>query len=290
LSIRSQIELPELIASARQGACADVTIELGRVDEQLEGAVDVEPAMQAAPGAFQLSVAAGRYLVRDGRRILVDPAPGASERDVRLYLLGTVLAALCHQLRLLPLHATAVEVGGEAAAIAGASGAGKSTLAAQFQARGRPVLADDLCAVQIVAGREPTVWPGLRRIKVWPDSLALAGLAGAVLPRVADDIDKLVLPVAPAAVRPRRLSRIYVLEPRDFGDVEIIRLSGPEAVGAVFHNVHRWPLAVAMGRSTPEFDQLLSLVRQCPVFALRFRHDPSAPFEALDRLEQNWNF
>jgi hypothetical protein len=58
----------------------------------------------------------GRYLVRDGREIIVDPAPDAPDRDVRLFLLGSTLGILCHQRGLLPIHANAIVVGGGAVA------------------------------------------------------------------------------------------------------------------------------------------------------------------------------
>src|SRR5580658_2928398 len=142
LRLRSAVALPELPAIADDGIPPDVTLELGRVPRRLEGAVDVDPAMQATAGRFQLDVPAGRFLVSEGRRILVDPGPGASEADLRPYLLGTVIGALCHQRGLLPLHAAAVLCADGAVAFAGPSGAGKSTLAAQLHALGRTVLAD----------------------------------------------------------------------------------------------------------------------------------------------------
>jgi hypothetical protein len=288
LRIRSSIALPEIPAGPEDGSLDDVTITTGRIAERLEGAVVLDAFMQVSLGAFQFNSPAGRYFVRDGRRIVVDARPGASARDVRLYLLGTVMAALCHQRSLLPLHATSVELGGDAVAFAGGSGAGKSTIAAQFHARGRTVLADDLSPAELGAGRPPMLWPGLQRIKIWTDSLALAGHAGADLPRIADGVDKVSLPVTPAAAHPRRLRQIYVLQPRDSGPVRIDRLSGPEAVAAVFDNVHRWPLAVAMGRAPAEFNQVLTIVANCEIFTLKFRHDPAAPLSAVERIEEIW--
>jgi len=84
----------------------------------------------ARPGQFLFEVAGvARYLVEGGTRVTIDPSPGTSEATVRLFLLNTVLVVLLHQRGdLLPLHASAVDVGGGAVLLTGSSGAGKSTL------------------------------------------------------------------------------------------------------------------------------------------------------------------
>src|SRR5262245_60481220 len=49
----------------------------------------------------------GRFLLRAGREILMDLAPSSNHNEVRAYLLGAVLGALCHQRGITPLHASA---------------------------------------------------------------------------------------------------------------------------------------------------------------------------------------
>ena len=85
--------------------------------------------------------------MRDGNQIVIDAAPDATDRNVRLFLLGSALGALLHQRGLLPLHANAIDLGGGAVAFSGHSGAGKSTIAAWFHDRGHRILADDVCVV-----------------------------------------------------------------------------------------------------------------------------------------------
>ncbi len=266
-----------------------MTIALGALPPRLAGGIAVEPLMQVAADRFLLDAPAGRFAVRGGDLITVDPRPGASARDIRLYLLGTVMTALCHQRSLAPLHAAAIDLGGEAALLAGPSGAGKSTLAAQFQARGRSILADDLCAVDTTGDRRPRMWPGLARIKLWGPSLALSGREGKILPRIADKVDKFSLSVLLSdAARPRPLKALYVLRPGPSEAVALRRLAGPEAVGAVLGVIHRWPLAVAMGRSAATFQQLLALAARCPIYELNFTHQASAPLQLPDFLERHW--
>src|SRR5256712_12609609 len=109
----------------------------------------------------------GTVLVRDGARIIVDPAPCVAESILRLYVLGPALGTLLRQRGLLVLHASAVSVGGEAVAFLGGPGWGKSTTAAALHARGHGVVADDIGAGAPAAGG-PGVLPGVPRRKPWP--------------------------------------------------------------------------------------------------------------------------
>jgi len=201
-----------------------------------------------------------------------------------------VMAAVCHQRSLTPLHATAVEVGAGAVAFAGPSGAGKSTLAAQFQGRGVTVLTDDLCVIRFDPDGRPWALPGLARIKLWEDSLAMVGLAGARLPRIGDDIEKFSLAVQSSpSSHPRSLDRIYILRPDASERVEIRPVAGPEAVSALVANIHRWPLAVAMGKAPGCFASCRALATQCKVFELRFTHAANAPLDLLQAVERQWS-
>ncbi len=243
--------------------------------------------MQVAKGRFQFNAPAGRYQARDGKQIVFDPRQDASARDIRLYLLGTALAALCHQRALLPLHGAAIGGSQQAFAVLGPSGAGKSTLAAQFQSRDWMVLADDLFVVDLAADRMAWVRPGLKRIKLWKESPALVERMADDLERIGDGVDKFSLPIPSSLVRRALpLGRIYILRPSFSDAVTLARLSGPEAVGAILDNVYRWPLAVAMGVSAAEFDQALALAERCEIVEIGVNHDAAAPWKLFDAIER----
>ena len=65
-------------------------------------------------------------------------------------LLGPVIAYWLERAALPVLHASAVAVGGEAAAFLAGSTGGKSSLAAALVAAGCPLLSDDLVAIEAV--------------------------------------------------------------------------------------------------------------------------------------------
>ena len=96
-----------------------------------------------------------RYLVSGGCEIIIEPHPTATEKDVRLFLLGSAMGALLLQRGIWPLHGSAIAGRSGAALFVGVSGSGKSTLVGAFHQRGFQVLADDVCA--ITAGSPPLI-------------------------------------------------------------------------------------------------------------------------------------
>lgn len=154
LDIRSEIQLPELSVSfASPGQSVGVIdVRYGHVPENLENPKASGVLFQAADGVFLLKMdSIARYMASNGKEIIVEPLPGSGEKDIRLFLLGSVFGALLHQRGALALHSSGIVTshGDEKKAVlfAGNSGIGKSTLAAALQQRGYPLLGDDKIAV-----------------------------------------------------------------------------------------------------------------------------------------------
>jgi hypothetical protein len=147
--LRSEVPLRELAAADDPADTRPIVdVRIAAVPENLpEGGPQLHGVQVAGDEALLTVTGTGRYLVRGGQKILVDPIEGVAERMIRLFLLGSALGILCHQRGLLPLHANAVVIDGAACAFSGKSGAGKSTLAAYFSRAGYPVLCDDVCVI-----------------------------------------------------------------------------------------------------------------------------------------------
>jgi hypothetical protein len=270
LRVRSELALPELGALRPDDDLGPaIDIRLGSVPLALPSARYSSPAFQVGDDDYLLTVSrVARYRVRGGREIIIEPAAKSSERNVRLFLLGTALGVLCHQRGLLPLHASAIEVDSRAVAFTGPSGTGKSTLAAHFHVRGYRVLCDDVCVVSFDDSGRPLAWPGLPRLKLWRDAVTAFGRDPDAFDRVYDEIDKYYLVMEEDARRdPVPLARLYVLQ-EVLDPAERIRpLTGTEAVDAVMSNTYRGSVAAMMGRAMPHFRQCTSLVRHARVFA-----------------------
>ena len=208
----SEIDILELHASTGSGEIR-VSIRLGDVPHTIPRATTVDEYCQVAPAEYLLNIPdTARYYVRNGNDVRLDIVPGAPPANVSTYLLGSVFGVLCHQSGLLPLHASAVERGGEVSAFLGDSGAGKSTLAACLQRRGHRIVSDDICLVQ--PGPDAMrVIPVAGWLKLWNQSLQLLGETPVEQNRVfsTDDKFRLFLPNSVEAIGPERPRLAHVI-------------------------------------------------------------------------------
>jgi hypothetical protein len=263
LSISSQVPLPELVAVAGTGE-ADVHVTVGKIAERRATApgmyVDGDEALLVIPGA-------GRFLTRGGREMLVEPAPGVSPRNLRLYLLGSAFGAILHQRGLLPLHANAVVVEGQAIGFMGHPGAGKSTLAAWFHDHGFEVLADDVCVVTTGPDGRPLAHPGIPRLRLWREALEAGGRDASAYERSFDDMDKYTVPTDLERILPAvPLSHLYLLDKAGDAPPSVTRLEGSAAVEAMIANTYRGAYIPLMGAARRHMLACAQLARTVPVF------------------------
>jgi len=268
--LRSEIALDEIgRADDPADARPIVEIRLGPVPERLPGGGERLYGLQAAGDDALLIVEnTARYLVRGGREIVVEPLPGSSERNRRLFLLGSALGILCHQRGLLPLHANAIVVESGAYAFAGPTGAGKSTLAAYFARAGYPVLCDDVCVIDVGHEGGPVAWPGLPRLKLWGDASRAFGHDSRTLDPVIDGMDKYhVKLAAQREPRPIPFRRLYLLGRAEAGaEAEIAPLRGRAAMEAIMAQTYRALYLPVLGLSSRHFLQCAALAGRIQVY------------------------
>jgi hypothetical protein len=270
LRIASEILLPELLA-APDGHQWDVTIRMGRLGN-IEGEKLNSLAVTAA-GAVLNIPKAGRYFIRGGSEIIVEADPAGTERQMRLFLLGSALGAILHQRNLLPLHANSIEIAGRAVAFVGHSGAGKSTMAAWFHDRGFNVLADDVCVVTTEAKR-PIAQPGIPRLRMWRDALEASGRSVDGYELSFDDAEKYNVPTRVGEANgPRELGAIYLLRKQDEeARLPLVQpLNGVDAIDALVANTYRGGYVPMMGATRQHLASCIALARAVPIFAVNRR-------------------
>lgn len=264
LLIDSALPCPELREASGP---ADITIRYGELPRSLDAARTEAGYYQARPGALLFAIDdVARFLVCDGREIVIERALGAADEDVRLFLLGTAFGALLHQRDTLALHASAIAVSGRCVAFLGDRGAGKSTLAAAFQRKGAQILTDDVCAVQFDPEGRPSVVPGYPQAKLWADALRRLEMEPESLRRVRAHEDKRVLPThASFSEAPRPLTRLYILEPADTSDISLTPLTGPDKFTALQTHTYRPQFLEGLDVRVPHFRAATRLAAQLPM-------------------------
>ncbi|HIK55712.1 MAG TPA: hypothetical protein IGS37_11180 [Synechococcales cyanobacterium M55_K2018_004] len=297
-TLDSELPLPELVAT-----------DVITAEVQLFHQPIVTPILQPTESrclchitpmaAYLFWEEAGTFLVKNGREIVVDLLPQADPQMVRLFLLGAAFGTLLHQRGLMTLHASTVEIDGEALLFVGDRGMGKSTTAAALMARGYRVLSDDIAAFELpIDCRSPSspptyplmVFPGYPQLKLWADAATQLGHQPAKLPRLHPDFDKYAHRYSQGfSLEPVPLRAIYVL---GFGDtLEIAPLTASSALAAVMRN---WYCArfgqqmLEMVGMATHFQRCTELVRRVPLYYLQ-RSGALTELEAIARcVEQHF--
>lgn len=261
LLIASSIPIPEMVpadVSDRESVGApDVVICEGEFPDELPEPLGSSSVHQVNAKALLLRVAGvGRYLVRDGREIVIDPDPAATAHDVRVYLLGTCLGALLHQRGFLVLHASGVVTDGGCVLFAGESGAGKSTLLAELLRRGFKMVVDDVCAVRFGDADRPIVVPSYPRTRLWADAADRFAIDTTDLPRTRPSWDKFERQVTDQfSDREANLTHLFHLAgPYDGAECSLERLGPIDSFTTLVDNTYRGILLDGMDRRTGHFE------------------------------------
>jgi len=279
LRIHSELALPEL---AESGGAADVTIRFGSLGYASTDAPGNGLLWANEDEVFLSFARIGAFLVRGGREIVVDPAPGEDMRWARNAVLGPVMGALLYQRGRLTLHASATSVGGAVVAFMADQRVGKSTTAAAMVARGHSLLADDITAIENHGGRL-SVSPGYPLLKLWPEAAAAVGENPAALLEIMPDVHK-------GGLRTRRessteslpLGCIYVL---DRGDApEIVPLRPQAALIEVIRNTYGRQLFQAV-RTGSHLHQCAEVVNSVPIRRLKRPHSLAALPDVVQLVE-----
>ena len=286
LTIESEIAFPEL-PECGGADDADVLVRLSDRFAENPSPERSDSYFKATEDTFYLQIEqVGRFLVRDGREIIVQPDSDYHAGELRLYLLGSVMAAVLHQRHVWPLHAGAIDTHEGAVLFAGRSGSGKSTILHALIHRGRyHAITDDLAAIVSCEDAWPLLLPGIPRLKLWADSAAHFGMDLNQLRLLRPNEEKYDVPVASKfAPEPVRLARIYVLEPSVDGSLDISRLDPMAATAALLHHTYRNQFMVGSGQRTPHLHQVTSTVARVPIYRLGWPHSWTGLRELGDHL------
>ena len=286
LSVHSDISLPELSPLSPGRSRKNVLIRLGPVSGRPARPAKKGSWFRASPEEICLVWEdVGVFLIRHGREIAVDPAPGADEGLLRQALLGPALGMLLQQRGLFPLHAGAVALRGKAAALAGESGSGKSTLAAFLHSRGHGFISDDIAAVSF-EGDVPRVLPGIPRFRLWPDAASPLGRFADDLPRLHPSTAKRFVKIEKGFVpSPLPLKAVYILA--DDTREEIEPLDPREGLFAVMRLCYNVGLVQAAVGAPALMEQCARLAGGASLYRFRRRRSLSFLPELAAALENH---
>jgi len=274
INFASAITVPELTPTTAKAETfaetdpIDVTITLGTVPDHIDDPVTSSASHEAAPGKMRLDIEdVARFMVSDGREIIVDPYPGADEHDVRVFLLGTCFGALLHQRGALVLHASGINTEGGAVLFAGASGAGKSTLLAEMMRLGYKMMVDDVSAIyQAGDGDGLVVMPSYPRTRMWADTAEEFAIDTSELQRTRSHMNKFERQLPDQFWgRPAKLRHIFLLTRSDEDGISLDRIPPLQAVPVIVNNTYRKLFVDAFGIRQNHFKLASQIAGQVPL-------------------------
>ncbi|MDT9719245.1 aldolase [Paenibacillus sp. ClWae2A] len=289
----SQIRMPEL-----QIASKDAETDFDVVDVHIESS-DLSPLwgswdvgndnFVAREGSLFFKIEdTGLFLMEQGKRIVVSPIPGADEKKVRLFILGTCMAVIMMQRGILPLHGSAVVIDGWAYAFVGHSGAGKSTLSAALASRGYPLLTDDVVALTWDAGGRAIVSPGYPQQKLWQPSLEGFGMKEQDYATVHAEITKYAIPVQHYFHdRSVPLAGVFELDPRPEElkkPIQLNEVTGLERLHMLCSHTFRGGLVSRQGLAQWLFETVSRLSASIEVSRITRTGAEFTAFEMVDRI------
>lgn len=220
LRIKSAIRLPAI--ECYSDAKIDVEIVIGNVTNNGVKDASLQKAFsQANEKQFWLDIPfIGKFLVEQGRRIVVQPVNGVDVESVVSVLKGTCFQILLIQRHTLVYAGTAVSFKGNSILLLGGAGSGKSSLAVGLQKKGLSIICDDLVTID----KGKSVNQGWSQVSLWQNSCDALGINSALLKRVRSQINKFYLKLP--MVTQSQLHAIYILQSHNKPIVELNEIKG----------------------------------------------------------------
>jgi hypothetical protein len=226
------------------------------------------------------------FTALEGRRVIVSVSTRDEPETVARAVLTGGLNAVAYQRGLLPLHASAIEIGQNCLAFCGESGAGKSTVAAALAQAGYPLLCDDLVVVHVDRDGCPLVWPSIMRPKLTRHSMELLDGTVTALSPVAEWDMKAVTQVGQrASYGPRRLAAIYLF---GSGEAAMCRLSRLEAATMLYRCLRNREWLERAGTAAAVRQRWLELVSRIPIILVMPPREHFALSALVQTLIDSW--
>ncbi len=257
LTFSSEIEIPEFLPTTGE---SQVLITLGNVPENIEG---------NSTEGFRFQISKNEFIIRfkpwvsfyvcNGNSIIIQPEKDADERDVRVFLISSVIAILLHQRGWMPLHASGIKVNNKAVLFSANSGIGKSTISLALNRKfGYPLIADDITIISEKEGK-PIVHSSFPSAKLWQESIDLLGISNEGLNYIRKDVFKYRYDNRPdffnGILEP---FIVFVLENSDNEKVEISEVKGIEKFNVL--RIHIFRLRMVNELYATELFKLISIL------------------------------
>ncbi len=238
LVISSEIEIPEFIVS---NGISEVNILYGKVPKNLLKKEFEGFRYQISKNEFLIKYSTwATFYVSNGNKIIIQPEKNVDERDIRAFLMSTVIAILLHQRKCLPLHSSGIVFKNKVVLFAGNSGIGKSTIAIALNNKYKYKLISDDITVISEQNSLPQIHSSFPSVKLWQDSLEMLEISKNDLPFIRKDVFKYRYNSNTDFYNGTlNIDSIFVLENNDKNKTEISEIKGVDKFNIVRNQIFR---------------------------------------------------
>lgn len=290
LTINSELLIPQLIGRTESDR-ADVVVRYGTTPTSLENPTNQGLGWEIAAEQLLLKIdGVANYWVNGSREVWIERQANASDDDVRLFLLGSILGFLLHLRHILPLHASAIRTERGAVLFTGDSGAGKSTTLSAMVQHGYAMLADDVSGIVLDEKGNPQVLPAFPASKLFADSVAKLNRSIDGLSQVKASLNKYLLPIDSFCRGSIPLYAVYILDDRQGTKFELQPVErNIDKLAYFLFNTYRSLYVKAIGWEQEQFRIISQAIRHTKVIKV---NRPAQGFqldELVKRLEENFS-
>jgi hypothetical protein len=266
LTISSEIKLSGYFEI--QNSPAQVNISIGNVPSRLiQPAINKNAIFSVSNGELMLDVPKIVKYYATSNNVCIEPAEGATEKDIVVFLIGSVMGTLLHFNNILPMHASTINIGNKAVMIAGDSGSGKSSVSAYLAMKNAQLLSDDLSSVHF-QNNLPITYSGNQRIKIWDDTREYLKLSNK-LERIRSLVEKYYFSPNLISDELFSVSHLFILSTHNKYDIQIDNISGVHKLNKALKNVYRYRLVRNTTLESGIFNKVSKLVNNIEVYEIK---------------------
>ncbi len=247
----------------------DVNILVDQLQPHLREGICPKVKHLISSSEFMFQKNGVRYLIQDGKRIVIELPARYNSAMVQAYITGACMATILLQRSILPMHGSAVVIGGRAAIFTGHSGAGKSSLCHAFRKNQYEYLSDDITVVSVNEEGHTMIQPSFPQQRLCRNTARKLGYdlkdpsLGYVDGKVIINSDHLFWN------QPAPLAAVFEISKHRGRRVEVTPVTGTEKLKRLINNINYSDIFKGMGVTQDFFLKCTEIANKISWFELR---------------------
>lgn len=283
LNIESTIQVPEL-EMIDSNSNIDVRMSYGQVNQEIKDLIEEGKCSKYSKQSMWFNIKdVAIYHIYNGDTIVIQPYEGASIKQIKLYILGSVMGMILLQKNIVAIHGGGIVMNGKGCVFTGPKGSGKSTITTALRKKGYKFISDDVCSID---SNKLTINHGFGYQKLCEDTMDKFGYDVEQFEIFRGDLNKnkYIVPAFNEFIKEDiKLDSIFELSVGDVNKVEIEEIQGSQKMDKFINNIFRVEvLKYAGGIEVLYFKKCLNIVKNIKWFKVTRPRDVFSVDEQIE--------